>query len=71
MAAFPLIFGIAFGSELYLKVDDLNVTESGSLTAFTIDAKSGKHIKWHLENQTGEVDALGTVYRRKVVTAEQ
>ena len=61
----------SLGTNLYLKVDDLDVTESGSLTTFTINTKSGKYIRWYLVDQTGEVDALGTVYRRKVVTAEQ
>ena len=61
----------SLGTNLYLKVDGLDVTESGSLTTFTINTKSGKYIRWYLEDQTGEVDALGTVYRRKVVTAEQ
>ena len=61
----------SLGTNLYLKVDGANVAESGSLTTFTIDAKSGKYIRWYLEDQSGEVDALGTVYRRKVVTAEQ
>ena len=61
----------SLGTNLYLKVDGTNVAESGSLNTFTIDAKSGKYIRWYLEDQTGEVDALGTVYRRKIVTAEQ
>jgi len=61
----------SLGTDLYLKVDGSNVTETGSLTNFTIDTKSGKYLRWFLSGQTGEVDALGTVYRRKVVTAEQ
>jgi len=61
----------SLGTNLYLKVDGTGVTESGSLNTFTISTKSGKYIRWYLEDQTGEVDALGTVYRRKVVTAEQ
>tara|TARA_R100001594_G_scaffold77860_4_gene112437 strand:- start:6091 stop:9576 length:3486 start_codon:yes stop_codon:yes gene_type:complete len=58
-------------SGIYLKVDGSNVTESGTLNTFVIDTKSGKYLRWFLAGQTGEVDALGTVYRRKIVTAEQ
>ena len=54
-----------------IKVDGSAVTESGSLTTFVIDTKSGKYLQWYLNGQTGEVDALGTVYRAKIVTAEQ
>ena len=61
----------SLGTNLYLKVDGSNVTESGSLSNFIINTKSGKYLRWFLSEQTGEVDALGTVYRRKVVTAEQ
>ena len=61
----------SLGTNLYLKVDGSNVTETGSLTTFTINTKSGKYLRWFLSAQSGEVDALGTVYRRKVVTAEQ
>ena len=59
------------GTNVYLKVDGVNVTESGSLSTFTINVKSGKYLRWYLDSQSGEVDALGTVYRRKIVTAEQ
>ena len=61
----------SLGTNVYLKVDGVNVTESGSLSTFTINVKSGKYLRWYLDSQSGEVDALGTVYRRKIVTAEQ
>ena len=56
-----------------VKIDGTLATESGSLASFTVASgeQSGKHIQWILSGQTGEVDALGTVYRRKIVTSEQ
>ena len=56
-----------------VKIDGSATTESGSLTAFTVatNEASGKKLQWLLKGQTGTVDALGTVYRRKIVTSEQ
>ncbi len=61
---------------VYIKVDDATVSQgnhSGSFTTFTIPSsqQSAKTLQWLLSSQTGEVDALGVVYRRKIVTAEQ
>jgi len=56
-----------------VKIDDVLATEDGTLNNFEVASgeRSGKHIQWILSGQTGEVDALGTVYRRKIVTSEQ
>ena len=56
-----------------VKIDGTLGTEAGSLTSFTVaaDEQSGKHLQWILSGQTSTVDALGTIYRRKIVTAEQ
>jgi hypothetical protein len=56
-----------------VKIDGTLGTEAGSLTSFTVagDEQSGKHLQWILSGQTSTVDALGTIYRRKIVTSEQ
>ena len=56
-----------------VKVDGSATTESGTLASFTIATTeaSGKQLQWVLSGQTGTVDALGAIYRRKIVTAEQ
>ena len=61
---------------IYLKTDGSAVSggnHSGTLTAFEVSEteRSAKHFQWLLEGQTGSVDALGLVYRRKIITAEQ
>ena len=55
-----------------IKVDGSGATEDGSLSSFVLTSnQSGKKLQWIIQGQTGEVDALGTVYRRKIVTSEQ
>jgi len=56
-----------------VKIDGTLGTEAGSLASFTVaaDEQSGKHLQWILSGQTSTVDALGTIYRRKIVTSEQ
>ena len=55
-----------------IKVDGSGATEDGSLSSFVLTSnQSGKKLQWIIQGQAGEVDALGTVYRRKIVTSEQ
>ena len=56
---------------LYVQLDGSNVVESGSVTNFTTDTKSAKYMQWFLKGQTSTVDALGTIYRRKIIMADQ
>tara|TARA_Y100001973_G_C5203578_1_gene339694 strand:- start:1074 stop:4463 length:3390 start_codon:yes stop_codon:yes gene_type:complete len=66
------------GTHVYVQIDGNNVTETDNSSAsgsvfsnFVTDTKSGKYVQWFLSGQTGTVDALGLVYRRKIVNAEQ
>ena len=56
---------------LYVQLDGSNVTESGSLANFTTDTKNAKYVQWFLKGQTSTIDALGTIYRRKKLLANQ
>ena len=65
----------SLGTNVNIKVDDGSVTEtandgSNGYTNFIINTKSGKTVQWLLSSQSGTVDALGVVYRRKVPNAE-
>ena len=53
---------------IYLKIDGSDVTESGSsLSEFAVDSQNGKNVQWRFVGQTADVDAVGTVYRRKPI----
>tara|TARA_Y100001951_G_C11248857_1_gene245110 strand:- start:516 stop:1028 length:513 start_codon:yes stop_codon:yes gene_type:complete len=56
---------------LYIQLDGNDVVESGSVTNFTADRKRGKYVQWFLKGQTSTIDALGTIYRRKIILADQ
>lgn len=65
----------SLGTNVSIKIDDTAVTESANdggsgYTNFIINTKSGKTVQWLLSSQSGTVDALGVVYRRKVPNAE-
>ena len=56
-----------------VEIDGSATTEAGSLTSFSVAATeaSGKKLQWLLNGQTSTVDALGTIYRRKIIMSEQ
>ena len=67
----------ALGNEtagVYAKVDDTSLTETGSLTDFTLGASQagtrGKQLQVFLAGQTGSVDAIGTVFRRFILLSK-
>ena len=65
----------SLGTNVSIKIDDTAVTESANdggsgYTNFVVNNKSGKTVQWLLSSQSGTVDALGVVYRRKVPNAE-
>ena len=59
---------------VYAKVDDTSLTETGSLTDFTLGASQagirGKQLQIFLTGQTGSVDAIGTVFRRFILLSK-
>lgn len=48
-------------------VDGSGVTETGSTSEWTVDSKDGKKCQIFLNGQTGDVDSIGIIYRRKPV----
>lgn len=60
-----------FANNVSVKIDGANTTEAGTLNNFTISTPSGKVAQVFLTSQTNEVDGIGVVYRRKIVTSEQ
>jgi len=57
----------SLGTNINIKLDGSAVTETGTLNEFTLSDKKGKHIQWVLSSQEDEIDALGTIYRRRPV----
>ena len=59
---------------VYAKVDDTSLTETGSLTDFTLGASQagtrGKQLQIFLAGLTGSVDAIGAVFRRFILLSK-
>ena len=57
----------SLGTNTYVKVDGVDVAESGNNAEFKVDNQAGKHVQWHFTGQTGTIDAIGTIFRRRPV----
>jgi len=57
------------GTNVYVKLDGNNITESGTTSEFTGDSSDAKFAQIFLAAQDGaaSVDAIGTIFRRKPV----
>ena len=57
------------GTNISIKVDGNNVTETGDIDDFRTSVKKGKSVQWILSNQASDasVDTLGMVYRARPI----
>jgi len=57
------------GTNINIKVDGNNVTETGDIDDFRTSVKKGKSVQWILSNQASDasVDTLGMVYRARPI----
>ena len=57
----------ALGTNINATIDGASVTESGSLSEFSVSTKKGKKAQISLTGQTNYVDAIGVVFRRRSI----
>ena len=57
----------SLGTNTYVGIDGASVTESGSNAEFTVNNQDGKWVQWYFAAQTGNIDTIGTIFRRRPI----